>query len=89
MERFNELSRTARRRAAGQVTQHIKDDDGRLWANVWDVGFTVPTSFRLIGQDGLEYDLRLASNDVQHHPTTPQPIPEWCRAGVENAHAQF
>jgi hypothetical protein len=64
-----------------------EDHDGRLWADVWDVGFTVPTSFRLVGEDTLEYDLRVASNDAQHHPSTPKPVPGWCRLAVKNAHA--
>jgi hypothetical protein len=64
-----------------------EDRDGRLWADVWDVGFTVPTSFRLVGEAGLEYDLRVASNDAQHHPSAAKPVPDWCRLAVKKAHA--
>ena len=61
------------------------DDGGRLWADVWEVGFTVPTSFRLVGEGSLDYDLRVASNEAQHYPSTSKPVPEWCRPAVENA----
>lgn len=69
-----------------KTTVALADDgSGRLWADVWDVGFTVPTSFRLVGGGSLDYDLRIASNEAQHHPSTPKPLPEWCRAAVKHA----
>jgi hypothetical protein len=58
-----------------------RDGDGRLWADVWAAGFSVPTSFRLVGE--LDYDLRVSSNDAQHRPSTPTPLPAWCRAAVQ------
>ena len=61
------------------------DDIGRLWADVWDTGFQVPTSFRLTSDRDLRYDARVANNGALHMPDPPKPLPEWCRGAVQLA----
>lgn len=71
------------------VAEIVRDQEGRLWADVCDKRETVPTSFRFSEPDVTRYDVKRAKNDALTPAEPPTPLPEWCERQVAEALERF
>lgn len=79
-------TRNVRESPPARTVAHLtRDDEGRLWADVWDMRETVPTSFRLVETARTRYDLMRARNDALRFVDPPRQLPGWCAPEVAEA----
>lgn len=82
--------RTLRETPPGStLAELMMDDEGRLWADVWDSRETAPTSFRLVESDPARYDVMRAKNDALRFADPPRQLPAWCASAVADAVARM
>lgn len=71
------------------LAETARDEEGRLWTDVWATRETVPTSFRLSDTDWTRYDIRRAKNDALTFADPPKELPDWCSREVAEGLERF